>query len=178
MTPEPDFLGMVSEPAVIAQLTTRAGLAASTPRTGLTQQLALDIAQDVAKRLHRDHPELRLRQASEDGLARELHELTRWLVAPQTVEPRFLRSGAVAICDRMLIGGFPRRSLIRALALIGDAMVAHGVMDPMASRPITDEVTIRLLERLVPDSAWDVDLPGPVPVGRRPIQNPDGGSAR
>jgi hypothetical protein len=177
MTREPDFLAMVGERAVIAQLTARAGLAAASPRMGLTQQLALDIALIVARRLHRDHPELRLRHAAEEALAGELHELAGWLVAPRTLEPRFARIGAVAICDRMLIGGFPRRSLIRALALIGDAMVAEGVTGPVAPRRLTDEVTTRLLDRLVPDIACDLDPPRPVTASGRPIHDPDRGAA-
>jgi hypothetical protein len=120
----------------------------------LTTRTAPEIVADIATTLRREFPELLVRDAAQRGdLEAGLGALVRWLLDRIGTDDRLARVGASRICDQLLRDGFPRRPLLRALALVREELVSSArPADRAAAERVTTALIDALTRRLVPDA--------------------------
>jgi hypothetical protein len=131
----------------------------------LTARTALEIAADVSATLRREFPELLVRDTGPDGdLDAGLLTLVRWLIERTATDERLARVGSTRICDQLLRDGFPRRALLRAIALLRTELGRSTALDPGAVNRVTTSLLDIVTRRLVPDAPSSSVWPGLVAI--------------
>jgi hypothetical protein len=128
----------------------------------LTARSAHEIVADIASTLRREFPELLVRDATRYGdLETGLDTLVRWLVDRIGSDDRLARVGGSRICDQLLRDGFPRRPLLRGVALLREELVTTARPRERASAErVMTSLLDGLTRRLVPDAPASSILPG------------------
>jgi hypothetical protein len=137
-----------------ATIVGQSGLTRTSQGDTLTVRTAPEIVAEIAATLRREFPELRVRDAAQRGeLEAGLGTLARWLVDRIGTDDRLARVGGSRICDQLLRDGFPRRPLIRAVALLREELVGRGDPDDrVAAERVLTALLDAVTRRLVPDA--------------------------
>lgn len=123
----------------------------------MTFKPAFDIAAATAQVLHREYPELVVRDGGTGtgNVDLGLRVLVNWLVERIGADEGAARAGAERICEELLADGFPRRPLIRAIGLLRVELAWSGGLDPAAVSRVTTGLYDVLMHRLLPGGAVD-----------------------